>query len=130
MKRVFLILLSVCYLGLSSGFTMHFHYCMGQLVKWGIAEQQQSLCGYCGKTKSAKKSCCKDDYKQAKVDQSQKLNQQNFQFEQASVAVTHTMVFDFQLQALGDPIDQSRLVNAPPGLSSVPVFILNCTYRI
>jgi len=130
MKRVALILLSVLYLGLSSGFTMHFHYCMGQLVKWGVAEQKQERCGYCGKTKQAKKSCCKDDYKQVKVDQSQKAQQFNYQFEQVALLRTVLVFFGNDAPVVLTEIGKASLINAPPDQTSIPVFIRNCTYRI
>ena len=130
MKRVALILLSVFYLGLSSGFTMHFHYCMGQLVKWGVAEQKQERCGYCGKAKQAKKSCCKDDYKQAKVDQSQKVSPFNYQFEQTAVLVKDIHLFGSNTPIVMPEMGKFSLINAPPDRTSIPVFIRNCTYRI
>jgi hypothetical protein len=61
MKRTLLTILAIFYLGVSSGATVHFHYCMGELVSWGLAKQAGKVCDFCGmsKTTAKKKSWLK-----------------------------------------------------------------------
>lgn len=56
MKRLFLFLLVVLYLVVSSGVTLSFHYCMGRLadLEWGITEDVCSSCGH----KKTSSHCC------------------------------------------------------------------------
>jgi len=131
MKRTLITILACFYLGVSSGATVHFHYCMGQLVKWGFAQPEKSLCDFC-KTpvKSCGKSCCKDDQKQAKVDQSQKVSTAVYQFKQLGTIKLTTNPWNFTYVAVPIKTHKAALCNAPPLIEDIPVFIRNCTYRI
>lgn len=132
MKRILLTIVAFFYLGTSSGATVHFHYCMGELVKWGLTSQKEGNCEFCGMTKNAtkKSSCCKDDYKQAKVDQSKKATQLVYEFKQFSAVIQPTFRNDAYQVALSALKTNTVFSNAPPERLSVPVFIRNCTYRI
>ncbi|WP_200864732.1 hypothetical protein [Arcticibacter svalbardensis] len=48
MKKFFVTLFVVFYLGVSSGATMHFHYCMGQLVDMGLEMDGKESANYRG----------------------------------------------------------------------------------
>jgi hypothetical protein len=132
MKRALLILLSVFYLGIASGATVHFHYCMGELVRLGLTEPKESNCNTCGMTpkEGSKKSCCKSDYKQAKVDKSQKNTPSYFEFKQMPVVVVNAMIWETSQNPVPFELGKAALSNAPPEGLPVPVFIRNCTYRI
>lgn len=132
MKKALLTILTIFYLGVSSGATLHFHYCMGELVKLSIFDEQEKSCDFC--TMSAKeiqqKSCCKDNFSEAKVDQSKETSPTVYQFKQLQHAVLNKPVN--QANYLPVPIETGKaaLSNAPPLILDIPVFILNCTYRI
>ena len=132
MKRLLLTLLTVFYLGTSSGAVVHLHYCMGELVNLSLTKSEQSTCGLCGmtKTESSKNSCCKDDSKQAKLDQSKKTNQLVYSFKQFPATVISSFKSDVYHLALLTQQVKTVYGNAPPERLSVPVFIRNCTYRI
>ncbi|MFF5383314.1 HYC_CC_PP family protein [Pedobacter suwonensis] len=132
MKRILLTILAFFYLGVSSGATVHLHYCMGELVKWSLTTPDEGNCELCGMTKNAtkKNSCCKDDYKQAKVDQSKKATQLVYEFKQFPAVFQHTFNSDAHQIALSALKTNTVFSNAPPERLSVPVFIRNCTYRI
>lgn len=133
MKKILLTILAVFYLGVSSGATVHFHYCMGKLVSWGLEKQSTGkVCEFCGmpKTAAKKKSCCKDTAQQAKVEKSQKVNQAVYKFEQPATAIVLPEFFvNYQLE-IPVKITREALSNAPPDGQQIPVFIKNCTYRI
>ncbi len=132
MKRILLTFVAFFYLGTSSGATVHFHYCMGELVKWGLTTPDEGNCEFCGMTKNAteKNSCCKNDYKQAKIDQSKKSTQLVYEFKQFPAVFQHTFKSDTYQIALLAQKTNTVFSNAPPEWLSVPVFIRNCTYRI
>ncbi len=75
MKRLTIFLLLLLYVTVSSGFTVHLHYCMGELVESNLAHSDDPTCGGCGmeKDSSSNDGCCKDEHKQVKVDQDKKL---------------------------------------------------------
>lgn len=132
MKRILLTIVAFFYLGTSSGATVHFHYCMGELVKLGLTVPDEASCEFCGMTKNAtkKNSCCKDDFKQAKIDQSKKATQLVYEFKQFPAVIQHTFRNDAYQVALSALKTNTVFSNAPPERLSVPVFIRNCTYRI
>lgn len=132
MKKVLLIILTVFYLGLSSGATLHFHYCMGELISWGLDTQKKSNCDTCGmpKGKSSGKSCCKDHQQEHKVDKSEKAGQLVYQFSQPESAPLQVAGVPDYLQYLPEYTGRESRSNDPPLGLRVPVFIKNCTYRI
>lgn len=134
MKRTLLTILAVFYLGVSSGATLHFHYCMGELVSWGFDQQNKDICGLCGmpkgKSKSKTKSCCEDEKQQPKVDKSQKANTPVYEFNAALSAVILPSLFVNYKPEIPVKITREALSNAPPDGNKIPVFLKNCTYRI
>jgi len=132
MKRILLIILAVFYVGVSNGATVYFHYCMGELVQLGITESQQDGCDFCGMPpqEAGKKSCCKNETKLVKVDDSQKIAQSHFQFELASVIIPNNIPWLTRDISIPLQSNKDALSNAPPEGLTVPVFIRNCTFRI
>src|SRR4030095_5424439 len=77
MKRVVIAILASLYLTTSIGITLHYHYCMGKLVRWELRDEKKSTCNKCGMlltTGSGDKRCCKDEYKQLKIDSDQNFS--------------------------------------------------------
>lgn len=133
MKRILLTVVAFFYLGTSSGATVHFHYCMGKLANWGLTQTQKDNCELCGMSKKEikKNSCCKDDFKQAKIDNSKKSVQPVYQFNPTVVVLTdHIFKYDTDQVILSNKAIQSVYSNAPPEKECIPIFIRNCTYRI
>lgn len=132
MKRILLIILAVFYVGVSNGATVYFHYCMGELVKLGITESKQDSCDFCGMPpqEAGEKSCCKDETKLIKVDDSQKMAQSHIQFEQAPVIIPNNIPWLIRDISIPLQSNKAALSNAPPEGPPVPVFIRNCTFRI
>lgn len=132
MKRILLTILAIFYLGISSGASVHFHYCMGKLVKWGLERPSAKVCDFCGMpiAASKKKSCCKDVAHQVKVEKSQKANQTVYKFDQLSTAILQPELFSNYLVQIPVKITREALSNAPPDGQPIPVYIRNCTYRI
>lgn len=132
MKRILLTFLAFFYFGVSSGATVHLHYCMGELVNWSLLKSEEGKCEFCGMTKNAakKSSCCKDDVKQAKIDQSKKSNQLVYVFKQVPAVIQVTFKSYVNQLALSAQQTATVFSNAPPERLSVPFFIKNCTYRI
>lgn len=130
MKRILLTIFVVFYL--ASGATMHFHYCMGELVSWGLAKQADKICDLCGMPikDTEKKSCCKDIKQQAKVDKSQKAGQTVYKFESWSTAIELPEFYIDYKVSIPVKITREALSNAPPEGQGVPVYLKNCTYRI
>ena len=130
MKRLILTIIAVFYLGVSSGATVHLHYCMGQLVEWGFVSKNPDKCGKCGMKTGTSKDCCKDEHKQVKFESNQKISENYFQLKALSIDLgffpyrSETDLYSFSL------IEEYPISNAPPETQSTPVFIRNCNFRI
>jgi hypothetical protein len=127
MKKLTVILLSLLFLAVSSGATVHFHYCMGKLAGIGLVPKPAS-CGNCGMKSAGKNGCCKQESKQVKVDKFQKSAA--FQPVFGLAAVT-AILPDFSTYALlpsGSPV-KGYFANAPPGHPPY-VYLLNRNFRI
>ena len=130
MKKVLITILAVFYLGVSSGATVHFHYCMGQLIDWGLAQEKGKNCSNCGMEKAEAKKCCKDEHRQLKIDKAQKTSENNLQVKQLSASVTTQLVQLSSVLYVQALQEEHPLINAPPKTGKIPAFIRNCTFRI
>lgn len=65
MKRFLVLCLALVYLAVSSGFTVHVHYCMGHLVGASLmgSERDDHTCSRCGMEKKRGNKCCHDEHK-------------------------------------------------------------------
>ncbi len=128
MKKTAIILLSVFYFVIASGFTVSLHYCAGKLKGMSLLQLEKDNC--CGSKKKSM-GCCKDKTLSYKV----KDNHQAV----ATVIVpdksltpfiypsyTETTLFvkpSIEIYTLPD-------FHAPPYQSANPVYLLNRTFRI
>lgn len=135
MKKVFATILALIYLSSSIGATVHLHYCMGKLMSWSLKDDAKASCTYCGMPKSSTKSCetvgkccCKDEHKVIKAEKDQKASE--FAFHPLKFSSLATVYLNNLSQThLHSQIIEHPVANGPP-LQKVPVFILNCVFRI
>jgi hypothetical protein len=137
MKKVFTAILAIIYLSTSMGATLHFHYCMGKLTGWGLIDHGSNTCSICGMQTSGAKQhgvilkggCCTDENKLIKNSNDQNTLPSGLKFIKtlpaADVCYSLTSV---------DPYISSFDIhypgtNAPPG-AKIPIFIVNCSFRI
>ena len=130
MKTFIVTILAVFYLGVSSGATVYFHYCMGQLIESGLSSKESQKCIGCGMKPGSTKDCCKHESKQVKIDSTQKLADYSFQFKTFSTDLIwnrHIALPEIYTSSL---TEEQPLSNAPPDADKTPVFIRNCNFRI
>jgi hypothetical protein len=130
MKRLVITLVAVFYLGVSSGATMHLHYCMGQLVEWGLISKNPNKCSKCGMKTGSTKDCCKDEHKQFKIESAQKISENSFQLKAPGLDLALFLSkseTDLHITSL---IQEYPIGNAPPDTQNTPRFIRNCSFRI
>ena len=131
MKKVVLTILAFTYLAVSSGATITLHYCMGRLVSWDLSSSHKKRCDNCGMEKSNhKKGCCRDEHKTLQAEKDQKAAEAAWQFAALSSEAINTVYpvlppAPVPSIAIGHPSG-----HAPPGLNSIPVFLLHCNFRI
>ena len=131
MKKFIIAILAILYLGTSIWATVQLHFCMGRFVEWKLKHDNGARCKGCGMEKKAgaAKGCCRDEYKQIKVNTDQKLSESYIQFSDAvaeiiPIAADHSNLFS--LVSSGS----FAQINAPPPLISTSLNILHCVFRI
>lgn len=130
MKKFVITILAIFYLGASSGATVHLHYCMGQLIDWGISQSENKTCNNCGMEKGNSKDCCKDQEHKITVKDSPKASATVYYFNTLALPIPLTVYRDPRI-LYGDPLAVIGVHgDSPPRTQAIPVFIRNCTFRI
>jgi hypothetical protein len=131
MKKLFVAILAILYMGTSTGVTVELHYCMGKLVEWTLGHNDNSLCGNCGmeKKSGSASGCCKDEYKQLKIDKDQKRSVNIFQLNETLTEATPINLNFSILYLFSSPATFTK-INAPPPGCGIPLTLLNCIFRI
>ena len=132
-KRIILAILSFFYLATATGSSLHFHYCMGQLASWSFSKNEQKECEQCGMEKNLSDDigCCKDEYKQLKLQVDQKLTHESSLY--VSLPVIELIAGFHNDRPLLLTIRESFFPNrfaAFKGHSSIAAYILLCNFRI
>jgi hypothetical protein len=130
MKKVLVTILAFIYLSVSSGATINMHYCMGKLMNWDLVNKQENKCGTCGMEKSGHKGCCKDEQKIIQIGKDQKISESNVHFLNAPSHAEIANYPDLSAIHFSSILTNSPVAHAPPPLSAVSIYILNCNFRI
>jgi hypothetical protein len=133
MKKTLLTFLVFLYLGSSSGFAMHFHYCMDELIGTSLSKANLKECDNCGMevTPIEDNGCCKEEYKQLKIDKNKNVEDFALQLMQTlSISLPPTILESPLFLKLATSAADYPVVNSPPQISAVPVYLRNCVFRI
>jgi hypothetical protein len=138
MKKFFATILTLIYLSTSVGATVHLHYCMGKLVSWGLSDNESKKCTFCGMPKNSmaghcmavKGGCCKDEHKHLKINKDQKATVSAYKFLSLSFNRVPGDFANLPDSYVASDILGYPTTNAPPEINKVPVFLLNCNFRI
>jgi hypothetical protein len=126
MKKFIVAILSIFYLGISSGATIHLHYCMDKLVGWKFWHNDAKKCSNCGmeKTKSGKEGCCKDEHQHIKLQSDQKAAE-IFQLQQLFSTTITAAFIEMPSVVLPSIAENYPISHAPPRSSATtPVYII------
>ncbi len=123
-RKCFVILLGLFYLGISTGFTLNLHYCLGRLNSVNFTDTSSCLC----KTKGSHK-CCKNS--QVKVDLKQNFICPSYSLLHSDLGIS---VMNKPVSCT-DPVFQPVYIRsfagrAPPNLSPPSYYLLFHSFRI
>jgi hypothetical protein len=126
---MFLSILTMMYMTVSSGIAMEIHYCMGEKAGVDFYQLSDEKCGKCGMKEQNKKGCCSDEHQFFKLEDSQKKSVVDYSFQ---IGETSTIppypTFDRQLAsnvATAQPVGHS-----PPLYVELPARILHGVFRL
>ena len=134
MKKLLTILLIVAYGIATYGSTVYMHYCMGKLVNIEMTSAHNTTCKGCHQSKkTSEKSCCKSEFKQLKTDKEYEKGYYNYPFFSPHF-LPNTNGYNEKVDIASIAIDRElvihRNVGLPPPAIPIPIYILNCDYRI
>lgn len=131
MKRYLIFIFVLFYFSAASGATMEFHYCMGNLVEWGMAhsEEESKTCSNCKMSAEGSEDCCKKDQQEVKIEKAQKA-QFNFQFKSSASDILTPFVSDRSVITFESVHTGYKYNHDPPRTEKTPVFVLLRTFRI
>ena len=134
MKKFIVTIFAFFYLCLSTGATVHLHYCMGKLVEWSLwHENKDGKCSRCGMPKSQKKTnkgCCKDEQKSIKIVNDQKATANEYQDLQTIFNTVASSFIELPAGILSPVIYKNQVSHSPPRSSIAEIYLLNRVFRI
>jgi hypothetical protein len=133
MKKFILAIFAFVYLAISSGFTVHMHYCMDKLadINFFDTKNKESNCGpsSCGIGYKAN-SCCKDESKLVKIADVQQSVDSKFHVPETMAYVIPVSFYQLPATEIVSAVIEHPQSNSPPLSRTVPIYILNCVYRL
>jgi hypothetical protein len=130
-KKLFITFLAVLYLGVSSGATLHYQYCMGQLIKVSLWHGHTKKCDTRGmeRMEKAAKKCCTDQHQVLKSEKSSSPGHTNINLE-TNVGLPVAEPLWFTSSTIFPVTVELHIKQAPPPQLAVSLFLRNCTFRI
>ena len=131
MKKIVVAILAILYMSTATGATIHIHYCMGKLVNWSLWHSKEDKCSKCGmkKTDGKDSGCCKDEHKQIKLENDQKISKIAVQFLQLAAFDIQVSFIEIPSHRFASAIEENPVSRAPLR-SSDAVYIRNCSFLI
>jgi hypothetical protein len=86
LKKIFITILAVFYLVVTSGVIMNFHYCMGKVSSVSFSHEKDhndGSCSKCGMDKT-ENHCCKDEAKSIKLSDTHQSSSNSFELSSLS----------------------------------------------
>lgn len=127
MKKSGIILLTICYFIVTTGFAINIHYCGGKLKEISLTQNEDCCCG----SRKKAKGCCEEKTVVCKIKDNQKTaaktvvptisNKQIVALDVLIKFLTYQSVDALEIKSHKDP---------PPDPYSNPVFLLNRNFRI
>lgn len=128
MKKIYIGILAIVYMAVSSGIAMEIHYCMGKKAGVEFYGSSSDRCGKCG-MKDTKTGCCHDEHKFYKLNDSHKTVSNDINFAADEIVLAGgQVVYDWQL-----PVSVSLAAinnHSPPGSTEPSACIMNCVFRL
>lgn len=130
MKKIIASITIICYLALTTGVIVNFHYCMDRLGSVQLFAAETKKCGKCGMQIGKSHGCCRDEVKIIKLELDQKTPSGiAFDFPAVDFFVFSPSQFFaasfFTLAEAGHYKNHS-----PPLLSEQDTYLQNCVFRI
>ena len=130
MKKLVTSIALVCYLAVSCGVVINYHYCMKRLASTQLFASAKPVCGKCGMHTKRSNGCCHDEVKVVKLVQDQNTIS-GFTYELPSIDATVNIPSEFIAAAFYNINEQRHFHNhSPPLLSAQDTYLQINVFRI
>ncbi len=130
MKKITVVILLICYLAVTSGVIINFHYCMNRLASAKLYEQKSNECGKCGMHTEDSDGCCHDEVKIIKMDDDQHVGF-GFSYSLPSIDALSHETSEFIIASFYNvPLLRHYQNHSPPNLSAQDTYLQNSVFRI
>lgn len=128
MKKIYIGILAIVYMAVSSGIAVQLHYCMGDKAGMELFGSSSDKCGKCGMTEKDT-GCCHDEFKFYKLTDSYKNITNNIDLAAPFVAMVQSFyTYNWQVP---QSTSLARVNNhSPPDHTGPSACILHCVFRI
>src|SRR5688572_14926500 len=129
MKKVLASITLICYLALTCGVVVNFHYCMNRLASVQFFGTEAKVCGKCGMHTEDSNGCCRDEVKVIMMDEDQQKAQAVFllQAPQAEITIPSAFIVIPSYNI----VESCHWHNhSPPLLSGQDTYLQNGVFRI
>jgi hypothetical protein len=130
MKKAIASISFVCYLAVTSGILVNFHYCMNQLASTQFFVTENKSCPKCGMHINKSHGCCHDKVAIIKMEVDQKATS-NIVFELPTLQHADHLYSEFFVASYNNVDEVRHFQNhSPPLLSDQDTYLQNCVFRI
>ena len=130
MKKIIASIAFACYLAVTSGILVNFHYCMNRLASLQFFATENKKCPKCGMHIEKSHGCCRDEVKIIKMEVDQKATS-NIVFELPAWHSVDQEPSQFIAASFYNDAGTRHYQNhSPPLLSEQDNFLVNCVFRV
>ncbi len=129
MKKVLVSVTLICYIAVTCGVVVNFHYCMNRLASVQLLVSESKVCGQCGMHIKKSHGCCHDEIKIVKVQDDQQKAQAVPSLQVPDVIAVAPSAFIvvpfYNINELRHGHNHS-----PPLITEQDTYLQNCVFRI
>ncbi|MBL7744871.1 MAG: hypothetical protein JNN00_15465 [Chitinophagaceae bacterium] len=129
MKKVILSIAAICYLAVTTGVMVNFHFCMNRLASTNFYSTEVKVCGKCGMDMHKYNGCCHNEVKILKM-KADPTAAFHIVFELPSVDAPLPVYADLTFSYTCDVVKKDHHNHSPPLLSKQDTYLQNCVFRI
>ncbi|MBK5272149.1 MAG: hypothetical protein JJE22_14160 [Bacteroidia bacterium] len=129
MKKALISITLFCYLAVSCGVIVNFHFCMDRLASSKLFASESKVCDKCGMHNKGSKGCCHDEIKMVKLQVDQQITQAIYSLQAPDPIIA--VPSDFIVSSLYNCNGSRHLQDhSPPLLTEQDTYLRNCDFRI
>ena len=130
MKKIIITIVAACYLVVTCGVVVNFHFCMDRLASTSLFVSQEKKCGRCGMEIHESNGCCRDEVQIIKMEEDQtQTNAIAYDFSNVGSPVitpSFYIVAEFEVPNISKHFHN----HSPPLLSEQDSYLQHSVFRI